>query len=139
MKIKRRQGVYYSIEAVIATVMVLSVVYIVTKTPPMFYDISKVNYKVRIYNSLKTLDELGLLRYHALRNDTSSIESALQEMLPGDVNIFVTIYDKNGVNLTTSFSKPFYLTDVIALSYYICGDVDNYLPREIRVYAWGFR
>ena len=132
-----KKGVYYSLEAVMSTIMVISILYILVKNPPSIVDISKVNYKLRIHNSLKILSEGGLLRRYVLLNDTNSIKNELQQMLPSQVNVWVTIYDKNSQNLTVAFTPSIFQRNIIVVSYFISGDTGNYSPREVRVHAWG--
>ena len=137
MRIERR-GVFYSVEAVISTIMVLSILYIVTKNPPMLRELSKVNYKLKVHEALEVLEKSGDLRRYALTNDTTSIKNSLESMLPPEMSVFVVIYDESQVNLTQQFEAPFFLRDIVSVSYYIVGDIEVYSPREVRVYAWGF-
>ena len=118
--------------------MVLSVLYVITKNPPMMQELSKVNYKLRIHEALETLDKSGQLRLYVLNNDSTSIKNEIEDMLPSNVNTFIVIYDEDQLNLTQTFTAPSYLRDIISVSYFIAGDVEVYSPREVRVYMWGF-
>jgi len=138
LKIKLGKGTFYSVEAVISTIMVLSVLYVITKNPPMMQELSKVNYKLRIHEALETLDKSGQLRLYVLNNDSTSIKNEIEDMLPSNVNTFIVIYDEDQLNLTQTFTAPSYLRDIISVSYFIAGDVEVYSPREVRVYMWGF-
>jgi len=128
------KSIFYSLEAVISTIMVLSILYLITRNPPTMQEFSKVNYKLKVHKALETLDNIGKLRYYALTNNSETIKNEIKAMIP-EIDLFVVIYDD--VNLTEEFNPPIYLRNIVSVSYYISGDIETYSPREIRVYIWG--
>jgi hypothetical protein len=129
------KGQIYTLESAIAILMVLSITIILFKNQPNLPELQEINYKQKIYGGLKTLDATGKLGFYAIKNDANSIQNELQPYIPTFLEYKVVIYDQ-----TTNVTEKPYLEDqnkVISVSYFLAGDVDNYEPRDVRVYLWG--
>ena len=129
------KGSFYTLEAAIAAIMMTMTLVFVFQRSPDILELSKANYKVKIYDALKISDDTGDLRKNAMDNDASSIESELNSYIPIYLDYNVTIYNKTS-NLTDVHIKS--SENVITVSYFLAGGVGNYTPKEIRVFLWGF-
>jgi hypothetical protein len=106
------------------------------KNQPNLPESQEINYKQKIYSGLKTLDTTGKLGYYAIKNDANSIQNELQPFIPAFLSYKVVIY-----NSTANVTERPNLDDknkVISVSYFLAGDIDNYEPRDVRIYLWGF-
>ena len=129
------KGTFHTLEAAIASIMMMMTLVFVFQRSPDILELSKANYKVKIYNALKISDDTGDLRKNAVDNNASSIESEINSYIPIYLDYSVTIYNKTS-NLTDvpSISSE----NVITVSYFLAGRVGNYVPKEVRVFLWGF-
>ncbi|MBI2084033.1 MAG: hypothetical protein HYT70_00225 [Candidatus Aenigmarchaeota archaeon] len=130
------KGTYYTIEAALAVLLVVSIFLLLFLAPQKNPEIDRANAKTSIYKGLETLDSKGSLREQALSNNATAIKNDLDDFLPFNIQISVAIYNKSFSNLTAEVAdQP---VDIVGVSYYIAGDVGNYTPKEIRVHGWGF-
>jgi hypothetical protein len=129
------KGSFYTLEAAIASIMMIMTLVFVFQRSPDILELSKANYKVKIYDALKISDDTGDLRKNVMDNNALSIESDLNSYIPIYLDYNVTIYNKTS-NLTDvpSISSE----NVITVSYFLAGRVGNYAPKEVRVFLWGF-
>lgn len=129
------RGSLYTLEAAIAIVMMVVTAMLVFQRAPETLELSKANYKVKIYNALKISDDVGDLRKNVLDSDAAAVESELSSYIPIYLNYNVTIYNEtsNVTSIPTIGSK-----DVITVSYFLAGKLGNYTAREVRVFVWGF-
>ena len=130
------KGVYYTIEAVVAIFLVVSIFLLLFLTPLKNPEIDRANIKNDAYKGLEILNLKGSLRNQTLNNDATAIKNDLDDFLPIAVQINVAIYNKSFNNLTTEVTEQ--TTDTIGVSYYIAGDIGNYTPKVVRVHVWGF-
>jgi len=129
------KGSFYTIEAAIAAVMMIVTLVFFFQKPPETLELSRANYKLKIYDALELSEGVGDLRKNALDNNASAIESELGSYLPVYLDYNVTIYNKT-TNLT---GVPVISSEnIITVSYFLVGKVGNYTAREVRVFAWGF-
>ena len=129
------RGVMYTIEAVIAVLMVLVILYLILQNPPARPEFTEINYKTQAYNGIKILERTGKLRRFVLNNDTTSIKTRLTHFISHAVEFDVVLFNKTS-NITTIPSID--ADDVVTISYFLAGDVGNYVVREVRIYLWGF-
>ena len=130
------KGMYYTIEAMVAILLIVSVFFLLFSTQQKSPEVGRANIKNDIYKALETLDSKGSLINQTLNNDATAIKNDLSSFLPVNIQLNVAIYNKSFNNLTSEVTDQ--LLDVIGVSYYLAGDVGNYTPKEIRVHAWGF-
>jgi len=130
------KGALYTLEAVIAILMIFFIIVFLFQNPPTSPDYQIVNYKLKVYNALRLLDTTGELNMYAMDSNAGQIRSKLRSFIPVTVNYGVVIFNQT-TNITEklSFGNS---SDVISVSYFISGDLDNYQPRDVRVYLWGF-
>jgi hypothetical protein len=126
------RGTFYTLEAAIAVVVIITSLAFVFQIEPTGIDLSKANYKQEAYNALNIVDEGGDLRDNILANNASAIESGMDSYV--SVNFDVAIFNKTS-NLTAI--PDITSDDIITVSYLVSGEVGNYTPREVRVYVWG--
>ncbi|MEM5803069.1 MAG: hypothetical protein QXO57_03905 [Candidatus Aenigmatarchaeota archaeon] len=127
------KGQAYTIEALVA-ISILVFIILVLISFPSKQAFSLINYKIQFLNTLKSLDDLNLLRDAALRGDSTFIEEEIKNFVPANIKFNVTIFNKT-TNIT---SLPLTEGPTAIISYIIAGKIGNYTPRELRVYFWGF-
>jgi hypothetical protein len=128
------KGSFYSLEAAIAVAMIIVTIVLFFQTPQTPVELSKANYKVRIYDALEISDEVGNLRNMVLDNNATGIENEIGTYVQAYLNYNVTIYNKTG-NLTAVPTLD--SENILTVSYFLAGTVGNYTPREVRVFIWG--
>ncbi len=88
------------------------------------------------YNGLVTLEKTGELRKDVVNNNATSIQNKLSPYLLSFLNYTVVIFnDTTNVTAKPSLSE---MNESISVSYFLAGDMDDFKPREIRVYIWGY-
>lgn len=129
------KGQLFTLESVISILMIFIIVVFLFSNPPKSPEFNKVNYKLKIYNGLKILDESGKLSTYVSNNDVDSIQDRLKPYISNIQNYKVVIFNQT-TNIT---QKPslYNESEVISVSYFLAGDFDNYQPRDVRVYLWG--
>ena len=124
----------YILEATISILLILFIVVYLFQNPLNSPEYERMNYKIKTYEAIKILDGIGKLRKDVVNNNVSSIRDNLYPFMPKNLNYNVTIFNDTA-NITM---KPSSSGDMVSVSYFIAGDFDNYSPRDIRVYLWGF-
>ena len=124
----------YILEATISILLILFIVVYLFQNPLNSPEYERMNYKIKTYKAITVLDDIGKLRKDVVNNNVSSIRDNLYPFMPKNLNYNVTIFNDT-TNITM---KPSSSSDMISVSYFIAGDFDNYSPRDVRVYLWGF-
>ncbi len=88
------------------------------------------------YTGLETLEKTGELRRYVSDNNATAINEFLDPYIPSFLSRAVVIFNDT-TNLTT---KPSLIdvNDSISVSYFLAGDFDDYKPRDVRIYIWGY-
>lgn len=133
MKIK---GQIYTLEVGIAILMILSILIFLFLNKPTLPEYRRINYKIKIYNELEILEKTGELRGYSINNNITAINVSLNPFIPSFIGRTVVIFNET-TNLTAKPSLS-NINDSISVSYFLAGDFDDYKPREIRVYVWGY-
>jgi len=130
------KGQIYMLESAIAIMMILVIVIFLFQNPPTPPEYKRVNYKLKAYNALEVLEETGELRDKVMDNNVTFIVDKLNSSLPNFLNFTVVIFNDT-TNITT---KPSLAneSEILSVSYLLAGDLDNYQPRDVRVYIWGY-
>jgi uncharacterized membrane protein len=128
------KGQMYILEATISILLILFIVVYLFQNPLNSPEYERMNYKIKTYKAITVLDDTGKLRKDVVNNNVSSIRDNLYPFMPKNLNYNVTIFNDTS-NITM---KPSSSSDMISVSYFLAGDFDNYLPRDVRVYLWGF-
>lgn len=124
----------YILEATISILLILFIVVYLFQNPFNSPEYERMNYKIKTYKAITVLDDTGKLRKDVVNNNVSSIRDNLYPFISKNLNYNVTIFNDTS-NITM---KPSSSSDMISVSYFLAGDFDNYLPRDVRVYLWGF-
>lgn len=130
------RGQLFTLESLLAILMLLFIVVYLFQNPPTSPDFKTINYKLKAYNALIILEKTGELRRDVADNNVTSIENKLNPFLPDFLNYNVTIF-----NETTNITQMPSLTNeknTLSVGYLLAGDIDDYKPREIRIYIWGY-
>jgi len=128
------KGQMYILEATISILLILFIVVYLFQNPFNSPEYERMNYKIKTYKAITVLDDTGKLRKDVVNNNVSSIRDNLYPFISKNLNYNVTIFNDTS-NITM---KPSSSSDMISVSYFLAGDFDNYLPRDVRVYLWGF-
>jgi len=129
------KGLLFTLESFIAVLMVFFIIILLFRNPPVSSDYKIINYKLKAYEGLVTLDKTGELRKYVATNNVTAINESLNSYIPGFLNRVVVIYDDN--NSLTEEPSLTYANDSISVSYFLSGDFDDYKPREVRVFIFG--
>ena len=117
------------LEATIAIVAILAV-FIVTYRGESMPETETANWRYYGYQALQTLDNAGILAYHALNDDNSGLNNSLSILMPAGIS-----YDT--VICTPVCDQPKITAEKVAsVNYYVPGSVANFSPREIVLYMW---
>jgi len=130
------KGQLYMLEVGIAILMILSVVIFLFLNPPDSPEYKIINYKMNAYTGLEVLERTGDLRRYVADNNATAINESLNQYIPNFLSRTVVIFNDT-TNLTTKPSLS-NLNESISVSYFLAGDFDDYKPRDVRVYMWGY-
>jgi len=121
------KGQIFVIEALIAS----SILFLILFSLLSISHVSEKSYYTcfAIHRALTSLDANGSLRNITFLNDTKTLEKLLENLV--QKKVFVTFFSIDQ-NLT---SLPQLSRRISSVSYYISGDFNRTLPREIRVYV----
>ena len=130
------KGQFYTLESIIAILMILFIVIFLFQNPSPSPESKMTNYKLKAYEGLRVLEKTGELRRYVNDNNATAINESLDPYIPGSLSRAVVIYNDT-TNLTT---KPSFSTinESISVSYFLAGDFDDYKPRNVRIYIWGY-
>ena len=129
------KGQLFTLESVIAILMIFIIIVFLFSNSPKSPEFNEINYKLKIYNGLKILDETGRLSTYVSNNDANAVQNGLRPYISNIQNYKVVIF-----NQTTNITQKPSLSnesEIISVSYFLVGDFDNYKPRDVRVYLWG--
>ena len=130
------KGLLFTLESFIAILMIFFIIIFLFQNPPASSEFNRINYKLKAYNGLMTLEKTGELRKYVADNNATAINESLNPYIPNSISRTVVIFNDT-VNLTTEPSLS-NLNESISVSYFLSGDIDDFKPREIRVYLWGY-
>jgi hypothetical protein len=126
----RHKGYIYTLEVMIAVVIIFMAFVFVYKFPPTKPAENVGLIKQQGFNALKYLDDRGLLRQIAYSSDNVQLRAQLDSLLKS-VNYGFDI-------CTTScqlLDPPRNMT-VVSIEYYISGYMESYKPRKIMLWMW---
>jgi len=127
----RNKGQLRTIEALVSIAIIGIILTLLFMRTPVSMDITFLDRKLQVYNSLKILDLTQDLRKAALQGNSTEIEEMLSPFLK--FNFKVAIF--NSTSNVTQIPK-IDSTNIAVVNYLIAGDLGNYKPLEIRVYLW---
>ena len=130
------RGQIYTLEVGISILMILLIVIFLFQNPPATPEYNIINYKMKAYEGLETLEQTGELRRYVADNNATAINESLNPYIPTFLSRAVVIFNDT-TNLTTKPSLTS-VNDSISVSYFLAGDFDDYKPRDVIVYLWGY-
>jgi hypothetical protein len=130
------KGQIFTLEAGIAILMIFSAIIFLFQNPPASLEYERINYKMKAYNGLKILEKTGKLRRYAVDNNATAINDSLSPYIPSFLSYTVVIF--NETTNTTPKPSLFQINESISVSYFLAGDLNDYKPRDVRVYVWGY-
>ncbi len=136
------KGLLLTLEAAVAILMILFIVVLVYRNPREVATLRDVDLKLKGYDGLVALERRGNLRKSVIENDAAEIKNDLGPFIPDSITYDVVLYNStqnstkaNTTNYPATIDSQSY---VLVVSYLIAGDVENYTPRDVRVFMWGF-
>jgi len=130
------RGQIYTLEVGISILMILLIVIFLFQNPPATPEYNIINYKMKAYEGLETLEQTGELRRYVADNNATAINESLNPYIPTFLSRAVVIFNDT-TNLTTKPSLNG-VNNSVSVSYFLAGDFDDYKPRDVRVYLWGY-
>jgi len=134
--LENMKGQIYTLEVGIAILMILSIVIFLFLNPPESPEYNVINYKMNAYRGLETLERTGELRRYIAGNNATAINGSLNPYIPNFLSRAVVIFNDT-TNLTTKPSLS-NINNSVSVNYFLAGDFDDYKPREVTVYIWGY-
>jgi hypothetical protein len=130
------KGLLFTLESFIAVLMIFFIVIFLFQNPPTSLEFKRINYKLKAYNGLMALEKTGELRKDTVNNNATSIQNKLNTYLPDFLNYTIVIFNET----TNTTVKPVLTNEneTLSISYFLSGDIDDFKPREVRVYMWGY-
>ena len=119
-----------SLEAVIGILLILSVFLVIYNRDVQLPELDTVNYKLRGFAALKTLDETGELRQAVALNDTQAVTNKLSDILPQQLNTLIVFCETDCALPAVSSEK------IISLVYLVAGEVNSLKPKQVILYLW---
>lgn len=127
----KNKGQLQTIEAIISISIIGVILILLFSRAPDSQDLTYLNRKIEVYNTLRIIDLTQDLRKHAIDGNSEKIEEMLHHYIKFDFKVAI-------FNSTTNTTKvPEVDSENLAVvSYLIHGDSFRYNPLEIRVYIW---
>lgn len=130
------RGQLYTLESIIAILMMFFIIVFLFQNPQSSPEFQEINYKLKAYNGLKSLEKTSELRRYVSNDNATAINESLDPFIPSFLSRAVVIFnDTSNITEKPSFTN---IDDSISVSYFLAGDVDDYKPRDVRIYMWGF-
>ena len=130
------KGQLHTLESIIAILMMFFIIIFLFQNPPSSPEFEKINYKLKAYNALEALEKTGELRRYVSDNNATAINVSLNPYIQTFLSRAVVIL--NDTSNVTEKPNLTNITESISVSYFLSGDIDDYKPRDVRVYMWGF-
>ncbi len=124
------KGLLQSLEAVIGILLILSVFVAVYSRDVQIPELDTVNFRLKGFAALKTIDGTGELRRAITFNDTTTVENKVSDLVPKNLNLKV-IFCKVECALPDIAAER-----LVSVNYLIAGDVNNIAPRQVLLYMW---
>ncbi|MEM5777036.1 MAG: hypothetical protein QXJ06_01145 [Candidatus Aenigmatarchaeota archaeon] len=125
------KGINFMIELAISISLLSMALFFIYKNHDQFNLINK--YKFETFQALKILDQKNELRYYAIKDDGTNINSSLSNIIGNKFNFYVVIFNKT---TNTTFIPDLKNDNVGVVDYHISGDFGSYSPRIIKVFIW---
>jgi len=127
----RNKGQLRTIEALVSIAIIGIILTLLFTRTPVSMDITFLDRKLQVYDSLKILDLTQDLRKAALQGNSTEIEEMLSPFLKFNFKVAIFNSTSNITQIPNIDS-----TNIAVVNYLIAGDLGNYKPLEIRVYLW---
>lgn len=131
-KMSEKQGFLYSLEALIAALLIFLTLLFAFRTPISFPQYHLSTLEERGYTCLRSLEKERVLRTLAIQNETGEIESKLESCMPPVTNFRIQICRSK----CTSVTLPENVTR-ISVDYFLSGKLGKFDPLQIILIIWG--
>jgi len=123
------KGILQILEAAIAIIAILTVFLFLFSGMGEFPQFESVNWKLKGFYALQSLDNNNELRNFVISNDTTSIKNELLSYVT-QVNIEVVVCE-------TVCNKPDVESEkLVSVNYLIAGNSTQYAARQVVIYMW---
>lgn len=123
------KGLAYTLEAMIAAMLILSTLVMVYSFPKQQEGFDAVTLREKGYSCMKDLDNRGLLRYYALSNDSIGIRSYFQSCLPRTLNFSISFCSVCTPDVPGNRT-------IISVNYLIAGEAASFQPTNANLFLW---
>lgn len=123
------KGLSYTLEAMIAALLVLSTlvsVYSFSKKEGVF---DTVTIRDLGYSCVKDADGRGLLRHYALSNDSAGVRSLFQSCLPRSLNFSVNFCAACAPDIPANRT-------IVSVNYIVAGEGATFRPANANLFLW---
>lgn len=124
------KGILRSLEAVIATTIVMVTYILLFTSNPSPPEFETINWKLQGFYALQTLDNENLLRSSVVADNVTALTNYLTPLMPADLNFQVQICSTSCTVPSISASK------IASISYLVAGNLTNYKPSQVILYMW---
>ena len=124
------KGLLKSLEAIVSILTVFVIFVVFFGSNEVLPEFETINWQMKGFNALRSLDQSNDLRQYVLANSTGVIENKLLQFVPPEVNIKVVVCQAFCEKPDVESEK------IISINYLIAGDVNDYRPRQIVLYMW---
>lgn len=123
------KGMMYTLEAVIAAVLILATLITVYSFPKQEAGFDAATIKESGYSCIKNLDGRGVLRYYALSNDSVGIRSYFQGCLPRSLNFSMQFCAACALDVPGNKT-------IVSVNYVIAGEAALFQPTNANLFLW---
>lgn len=123
------KGMMYTLEAMIAAVLILATLITVYSFSKQETGFDAATIKESGYSCVRSLDGRGVLRYYALANDSVGVRSYLKSCLPRSLNFSISFCQ------TCAPDVPGNKT-IISVNYMIAGEAALFQPTNANLFLW---
>lgn len=128
-KTLKKKGMVYTLEAVIAAVLILATVITVYSFSKQEAGFDAATVKESGYSCVRSLDGRGVLRYYALANDSVGARGYLKACLPRSVNFSIDFCASCAPDVPSNRT-------IVSVNYMIAGDAALFQPTNTNLFLW---
>lgn len=123
------KGMMYTLEAVIAAVLILAALITVYSFSKQEAGFDAATIKENGYSCIRDLDGRGVLRYYALSNDSAGIRSYFQSCLPRSLNFSMQFCADCAPDVPGNRT-------IVSVNYIIAGEAALFQPTNANLFLW---
>ena len=131
MKIKRKKGYFYTLEAALGITLVLVSIAIILNTAQAPASSGTALIKRHGFEALEFLDQNDELRFFAFTDNKIALKNRLRDLLPPGISLDADICATQCRGALPSGKT------VVSVDYYVSGYYDTFFTKKIKLWLWG--